>query len=54
MFLLLCSAAVAAAVQVCKIVIEAARSVGKKVVLVRHPMPYGDLAKQVRQQNSAS
>jgi predicted GTPase len=35
--------------QVCKIVIEAARSVGKKVVLVRHPMPYGDLAKQAVQ-----
>jgi hypothetical protein len=33
--------------QVCKLVIDAARAVGKRVVLVRHPMPYGDLAKQV-------
>ena len=27
--------------------IQAARESGKRVVLVRHPMPYGDLAKQV-------
>lgn len=33
--------------QVCKLVIDAARAEGKRVVLVRHPMPYGDLAKQV-------
>jgi predicted GTPase len=32
---------------VCKLVIDAARAAGKRVVLVRHPMPYGDLAKQV-------
>jgi predicted GTPase len=32
--------------QVCKLVVAAAREHGKKVVLVRHPMPYGDLAKQ--------
>lgn len=35
--------------QVCKLVIEAARQLGKKIVLVRHPMPYGDLAKQAVQ-----
>lgn len=35
--------------QVCRLVIEAARQLGKKVVLVRHPMPYGDLAKQAVQ-----
>ena len=32
--------------QVAKLVITAAQENGKKVVLVRHPMPYGDLVKQ--------
>jgi len=29
--------------QVCKLVIDTARAAGLQVVLVRHPMPYGDL-----------
>lgn len=29
--------------------IDAARQAGKRVVLVRHPMPYGDLAAQAVQ-----
>jgi len=32
--------------QVCKLVVAAARQQGKTVVLVRHPMPYGNLAEQ--------
>lgn len=35
--------------QACKLVIEAARGQGKRIVLIRHPMPYGDLAKQAVQ-----
>eukprot|EP00775_Hariotina_reticulata_P001966 gene1966-2293_t len=35
--------------QLCRLVIDAARKLNKKVVLVRHPMPYGDLAKQAVQ-----
>lgn len=35
--------------QVCRLVIDAARQAGKRVVLVRHPMPYGDLAAQAVQ-----
>jgi predicted GTPase len=33
----------------CRLVIDAARKLNKQVVLVRHPMPYGDLAKQAVQ-----
>lgn len=29
--------------------VDAARQLGRKIVLVRHPMPYGDLAKQAVQ-----
>lgn len=35
--------------QVCALVVDAARKAGKKVVLVRHPMPYGALAEQAVQ-----
>jgi predicted GTPase len=35
--------------QVCALVIEAARAAGLSIVLVRHPMPYGDLASQAVQ-----
>lgn len=35
--------------QVCKMVVEAARAAGKRIVLVRHPMPYGKLEEQAVQ-----
>eukprot|EP00878_Enallax_costatus_P015923 GHUV01016692.1.p1 GENE.GHUV01016692.1~~GHUV01016692.1.p1 ORF type:complete len:253 (-),score=46.17 GHUV01016692.1:242-1000(-) len=38
-----------ALLQVCRLVVDAGRQLGKKIVLVRHLMPYGDLARQAVQ-----